>query len=144
MTNTTAPDDKLTRYLLVGLMTGIFVSISNFVFDVAYCQYVGFTDFGMINIGTIFYGCVLPLTLFGLLFYYLDNLRGGIIIYLILSLVLLFALIYLVNSSEMYQDAHKQQSFRKLVTGLLLIFGAGFVIIIPLLAKNKRLTESFL
>ncbi|MEO6233455.1 MAG: hypothetical protein ABJB11_11800 [Ferruginibacter sp.] len=131
---------KLTRYTLVGLFSGIIALMLNFLFDIIFRTITGFSYFQVVNVSTIIFGSVLPVTIGGVLLYFFEKVKGGMFLYIICFSAITAALIYLEAGSHMFQKALLQTEFHELFGGLILILGVFTAWIVPFLSRNSKLT----
>lgn len=138
--NNSSVQSNLTRYTLIGLFAGIVALMVNFLFDIIFRTITGFSYFDVVNVSTIIFGSVLPVTIGGVLLYFFEKLKGGMFIYIICFAALTAVLIYLEAGSHMFQQAVLQTQFHELFGGLILILGIFTAFIVPFLSRNNRLT----
>ncbi len=133
----------LSRYPLVGLLTGFMTVIINFIiyfsFDPAISHAASF-----INIVTLIYGSLVPATIGGMLYYFLSMVKKGRIIYIIVFSGLTFLSLYLSFRIRWLNDPKAERQFHELF--MLMIINVGFfgTLMVPFLARNKKLTAKII
>lgn len=132
---------SLSKYLLIGLLLGfIAVIIDFFVYGFLSSPDIGASTSQIVNPFSLLYGCLIPTILGSILYYFLDNVKGGTAIYIAITFVLGVAIEYGCWHMAVKDHAILQQFHILLIAlfALPLLFTTFFI---PYFAKNDKYTQ---
>ena len=133
-----------SKALLTGLFTGVAATLICLLFAVIYRSITGFYLFAIINFPAIIFGCILILSVIGIIYFMFRKFlkHGDFIFILVLVLFTLFCIwkaqgiqrsdVYLLNIQ-----------FRKFFSGVIIILCVS-ALMIPVLYKNKKFVNTFI
>ena len=135
---------SLSKYLLIGLLLGfIAVVIDFFVYGFLSSSNVGASTSQIVNPFSLLYGCLIPTLLGSILYYFLDNVKGGTIIYIVITFVLGAAIEYGCWHASV-KDQTILHQFRILLIALFALPLLFTTFLLPYLAKNGKHIEDIL
>ena len=128
----------LSKYLLIGLLLGfIAVVIDFFVYGFLSSSNVGASTSQIVNPFSLLYGCIVPTMLGGILYYFLDNVKGGVMIYIIITLIAGAAIEYGCWHTSV-KDQTIVHQYHILLIALFALPLLFTTFLLPYLAKNEK------
>jgi hypothetical protein len=126
-----------SKSILTGLFAGITTTLLCLVFNYIYRYNTGFTLSMIINIPAIIFSCHLLLLICGMLYPVFKRVfRSGLVFSAFFICVTLFCL-WATTGVQRSSDAVISAQFRGLLSGDIIIMGAGIFLLIPLLFNSK-------
>jgi len=134
----------LTRYALSGLLGGILAIMFNFILAVTFRTVTGFSSFDVINVSTIIFGSIIPVTIGGIILYFFHKVKGGVLLYIIAFLALTVFLAFAASRAHLPGIPSSETKFHELFIGVIAIIGLVTALLVPLLVKSKKLTAGII
>ena len=134
----------LSRYILIGVLLGfIAVVIDFFVYGLLSSSNIGASTSQIVNPFSLLYGCLVPTILGSILYYFLDNVKGGTIIYIIITFVVGVAIEYGCWHISV-NDPTILHQFHILLIALFALPLLFTTFLLPYLAKNDKHIQNIL
>ena|ERR1700741_4190680 len=134
---------ELSRYLLVGLLTGFMSFIINLIIYFSFDREISYSV-AFINIVSLMYSSQVPGVLGGIIYYLLRGNRMGTVIYIVVFASITFLSADLSFGVHYFDNSHAEQQFHGLFLSMILTIGLFTTFIIPLLVRNEKLTTKII
>lgn len=131
---------EFSKSLMAGLFAGLIATLINLVFDFFYRDFTGFQLSQIINVPSIIMASTLLLMIAGLVFYVFHHyIKNGTTLYSIVFLLLTIACAYFAMHVQRSPDPIISESFRWLLSGVVIILGGTAAFYIPYLFKHHTI-----
>lgn len=137
-------ETPLTRYALSGLLGGILAIMFNFILAITFRLITGFSSFSVINVSTIIFGSVIPVTVGGIILYFFKKVKRGILLHIVIFVALTTFLVFAALRSHLSDVPATELRFHELFIGVITIIGLSTAFLVPFLVKSGKLTAGII
>lgn len=133
------PQTRLSKDLLTGVFAGIVATLVNLTYDFFYRDFVKFYPSDFINVSSIIFATMLIFTIAGIIYFFLNKVKYGnimyIVIFFVLTAICFYGSLHVIRSSNPMET----QEFRGLLLGTVAVTGLLVTFFIPYLTKHDTL-----
>jgi hypothetical protein len=130
----------LTKCILAALLTGLFASLADELYNFIYRAVTGFTPSEIINVSSLIFATLTIFMVFGILYFLLGRLgKKQDTVYIIITLVLTAVGFFIGTGIQRSPDAHVSEMFRWLFIGVELIIGLSAAFMVPYLVRHYKI-----
>ena len=127
--------------MLTGLFIGIIDTLICLAYNIGYRNYTGYAPSQLINVSSLIFMINLLQTLVGMLYFtFIRAFKKADGIFLVFVLALTALLAWKSSGANLFDDAHMNQGFHGLLTGIVLVLGISAAFI-PVLYHNRKFLE---
>lgn len=133
------------RVMMTGVFVGIFITLATLFYDLLFVESTGFPLSEIINIASLIFAVNLLFLVIGPVYYgFLKLTRFGDVLFIVVFILLTIFLLLMVRGIDRTDNVKLNIEFRRLLSGIIIIAGAGASILLPFLFHNKKFEKNVL
>lgn len=133
------------RVMMTGVFVGIFITLATLFYDLLFVESTGFPLSEIINIASLIFAVNLLFLVIGPVYYgFLKLTRFGDVLFIVVFILLTIFLLLMVRGIDRTDNVKLNIEFRRLLSGIIIIAGAGASILLPFLFHNKKFERNVL